>query len=109
MHVSICRCTKKVLKCKAKVYTMGPELTISRSEAVHNHQEESSKINKKMVSESCKRKAEEDISEKPSKIIRTVLAENLPDTSTTDVSNIRKNIYHCRRKILPCALPRNIN
>lgn len=104
------RCNKRHLKCEAKVFTLGPELTISRSNLVHNHEPNEQKLNRKVISSLCKRKAEEDIAERPSKIVRTVLSENLPETITTnDVNLIRKNMYYCRRKIFPGPLPNNIS
>ena len=67
------------------------------------------KLNRKIVTNACKRKAKEDISERPSKIICKSLATNLPTTlTTTDVSYIRKNIYNCRQKVLPGPLPKNM-
>lgn len=96
-------------KCSAKVFTIGSDLTISRNDLVHNHERNQQKLNRKIVSNSCKRKAQEDIAEKPSKIIRRALATNLPETiTTTDVSYIRKNMYNYRRKIMPGRLPSNI-
>lgn len=104
------RCVKKTAKCGAKVFTMGEDLTVVRSDSVHNHAANKDKLNAKIVSNSCKRKAEEDISEKPSKIIRRVLSSNIPETVTTnDIRNIRRNIYHSRRKVLPFRLPTDIN
>lgn len=103
------RCSKKNLKCPAKVFTIGPDLTISRSDLQHNHEADIRKLHSKIISNACKRKAEEDISEKPSKVIRKHLSTNLPEALTfSDVNNIRKNIYNCRRKILPSALPKNM-
>ena len=96
-------------KCSAKVFTIGSDLTVSRSDLFHNHQPNEKKLNRKIVSNSCKRKAVDDISEKPSKIIRRTLANNLPATiTTTDISYIRKNMYNCRRKLMPSGLPSNI-
>lgn len=103
------RCSEKRLKCTARVYTVGPENLVSRKGDVHNHEADEQKLNRKIVSNVCKRKAEIDICEKPSKIIHKSLATNLPTTlTTTDVSYIRKNIYNCRRKLLPGPLPKTL-
>nr|CAI5823598.1 unnamed protein product [Callosobruchus analis] len=66
------------------------------------------KLNRQIVSSSCKRKATEDLSEKPAKIIRRVVQDNLPSTITTcDVAYVRRNMYNARRK-MQLALPKNI-
>nr|CAI5855532.1 unnamed protein product [Callosobruchus analis] len=91
------RCIKKNLRCLAKLYTVGAEYTVTR------------KMERKIVTTSCKRKAEEDISEKPSKIIKSALSNHLPENlSATDVSLIRRNLYNSRRKLLP-DLPKDIH
>lgn len=104
------RCSqRKTNACNATVFTIGPELLVSRGNLIHSHEANEPKLNRKIISNSCKRKAVDDISEKPSKIIRKVLATNLPESLTTiDVSYIRKTIYNSRRKILPGPLPTNI-
>lgn len=103
------RCTKKSTNCTAKIFTLGIENLVTRSHLVHNHEPEENKLNRKIISSACKRKAQEDISEKPSKIIRCELEKNLPETITTlDVTNIRRNIYYSRRKLLPGPLPKNV-
>nr|CAI5840604.1 unnamed protein product [Callosobruchus analis] len=103
------RCIKKNLRCLAKLYTVGAEYTVTRSELIHNHESDETTLERKIVTTSCKRKAEEDISEKPSKIIKSVLSNDLPENlSSTDVSLIRRNLYNSRRKLLP-ALPKDIH
>nr|CAI5847806.1 unnamed protein product [Callosobruchus analis] len=85
------RCVKKNLRCLAKLYTVGAEYTVTRSELIHNHESDETTSERKIVTTSCKRKAEEDISEKPSKIIKSVLSNHLPENlSSTDVSNKKK-------------------
>lgn len=104
------RCIKRNLKCSAKMYTIGCDLTVTRSDAVHNHEADKRSIERKLVTNMAKRKAEEDISEKPSKIIGNVLSSNLPEELTiSDVNTIARNIYNCRRKVLPAPLPKNID
>lgn len=103
------RCIKKNLRCLAKLYTVGAEYTVTRSELIHNHESDETTLERKIVTTSCKRKAEEDISEKPSKIIKSVLSNHLPENlSSIDVSLIRRNLYNSRRKLLP-ALPKDIH
>lgn len=103
------RCIKKNLKCLAKLYTVGPEFTVTRSDLIHNHEPDQSALQRKIITTACKRKAQEDVSEKPSKIIKSVLSTNLPDElTTTDVTLIRRNMYNSRRKLLP-TLPKDIH
>lgn len=101
------RCADR--SCKAKVYTVGSENLISRSEIEHNHEKNIKKLNRQIISASVKRKAVEDICEKPSKIIHSSLKEHTRELDTItvkDIHNIRNNIYNSRRKTLP-ALPKN--
>lgn len=103
------RCCQRKLRCKARLYTIGTENLICRREDVHNHGAFEKEVSRKAISSACKRKAREDISERPSKIICRALATNLPPSlTTTDVGCIRRNIYNSRRKILPGAIPKNI-
>lgn len=102
------RCTKKSLNCPAKVFTLGAENLVSRSQLEHSHEANESKLNRKIISSACKRKAVDDISEKPAKIIRQVLVSELPETiATTDIAYIRRNMYNARRKFLPGPLPKD--
>lgn len=103
------RCVKKALNCTASVFTVGPDNIISRQKLEHNHQANEDGLSRKIISNACKRKAKEDISEKPSTVIRRELSSNLPlNLTVTDIANIRRNVYNCRRKLLPGALPTNI-
>lgn len=99
-------------KCKANVYTLGPfdeNVIINKYELEHCHKADIVSLNRQIVSKACKRKAIDDITEKPSKIIRKVLQENLPSTfTTTDVTLVRNYLYKARRQIIP-PLPTNIN
>lgn len=102
------RCTKKSSNCAAKVFTLGAEHLVSRSQLEHNHEQNVSKLNRKVISSACKRKAVDDISEKPAKIIRRELAKELPETiTTTCLTYIRRNLYNARRKFLSGPLPQN--
>lgn len=95
-------------RCTAKVYTQMDKITVSRCSAVHLHDADEKKINQKILNNSAKRKAE-DILERPSKIIHSVITENsscLESLTTKDVSHIRRNIYNARRKQMS-TLPKN--
>lgn len=75
----------------------------------HNHDVDVEKLNRKEVSEKCKRKAVDDVCDRPVKILRTVLKENLPETFTPkDSAYVRRNMYNARQKKIPFKKPRNI-
>jgi hypothetical protein len=79
---------------------------------VHNHNTDGSSILKQQINNSVKRKAQEDICERPAKLIHQEIANATQDCSDETVDmraleNIRKNIYAARRSILP-PLPKNI-
>lgn len=102
-------CTNKS-KCKSYVLTLGDveNLTITKHVQEHCHSANVEQLERQIVSASCKRKATDDLSEKPSKIIRKELQNDLPATiKTTDVALIRRNLYNARRKLLP-PLPTSV-
>lgn len=45
-----CRCGQKKLKCKTRVYTVGPDNFASRNNGVHNHETGEQKLNQTIVS-----------------------------------------------------------
>lgn len=100
---SLWKCVNRV--CKCTVHTLGElcsTLVITRSSGEHCHQANLVALNRQIINSSCKRKAIDDLSEKPAKIIRRTLKENLPPTVTNiDVEYIRKNMYNARRKFFP--------
>uniref|UniRef100_A0A6P7GMH4 Uncharacterized protein LOC114344197 n=1 Tax=Diabrotica virgifera virgifera TaxID=50390 RepID=A0A6P7GMH4_DIAVI len=60
------------------------------------------------VQNNAKRKATEDISIRPSKIMNMVMRDAVLSATTQDLSNIRDSIYRSRRKLLP-PLPKNLD
>ena len=94
--------------CNYKIYSLQSSSEIIRWQNEYNHPAEASDVAVHEISSSCKRKAPEDLSEKPSKIICKELTNNgIPHTlKTRDIFNIKKSIYRARRKILP-ALPKS--
>jgi len=73
----------------------------------HNHDQNSiEKIKTQMLRENCKRKAEESISTRPIKIIRTeVLNSSLTSNlSSKNVRNIRKAMHDRRKQTYPKLL-----
>lgn len=94
-------------KCTAKLYTLANN-SIVRFETAHCHEKDEEKTKKILLNQLVKRKAE-DVLERPSKIINSAIAEKpdlLENLTTTDISNVRKNIYRHRRKNMP-TLPKN--
>lgn len=103
--------TCAVSKCNAKVFTLGSDNIISRKETLHNHEKDIKKLNRQILSVASKRKATEDITERPSKIIHSVIKENtdtMNSLTRTDITYIRNNMYYQRRQVQP-RLPSSIS
>lgn len=90
-------------KCPAYLKTEGKSDVLVHIADNHNHQALDEKVlNRLALSNSLKRKATEDLSERPIKLIHTELRSGDVSTLTiTDLKCIRKNIYHARRSVLP--------
>lgn len=74
-HVAKCgkirwRCVNR--KCSSKIYTEKDEITILETHLEHNHMEDST-LKRQQVSNALKRKALEDLTERPSKLIHKEL------------------------------------
>jgi len=69
----------------------------------HNHNCDSEKIlNRQILNNNLKRKAQDDICEKPSKLLHSEIKNNDIDTLTRyDCTLIKKNIHNARKNILP--------
>lgn len=106
------RCIKN--GCRAYIHTVGgsTDRVITSKSEDHGHEaEEINVLQRQLLSSASKRKAEDDISEKPSKIIRKELGEQSANGScltTSDLHCVRKNIYYARRKLFP-ALPKSVS
>lgn len=99
------RCTHK--SCKGMVSVDKSEQIVLKK-TDHNHLSKDN-LDVKRLQNCVKRKALDDISERPSKIINTAIRQETSDfnITTSDLKNIRKSIYRARRSILP-PLPRTI-
>lgn len=88
---------------------LGEQLQLEEHNDEHNHEPDIKKYTRQAISNSCKRKAQEDLYCKPSKIIKTEIAStiNKETVSEADVTKIRKNIGYARKKTLP-PLPKNV-
>jgi len=84
-------CCKKT--CKSYIH-LNSDNDVVKKVINYNHHEENEILNRQILSNKLKRKAVDDISEKPSKIINSELLKNDIDTLTTyDLQLIRKYIY----------------
>ncbi|CAH1158483.1 unnamed protein product [Phyllotreta striolata] len=98
------RCFKK--RCKAQIYTLGgrEEPIFSRTSGTHNHDSDSEAVlNRQKISNTVKRKATDDTSDRPSKIINREVSENvLRSITVKDIKYIRDN-FNREKKIKKCA------
>lgn len=94
-------------KCLARIYTSATDEKILEVKEEHNHEADAT-IPRQILSNSLKRKACEDISERPAKIINLELGRNSSNEEilSRDVDNIRRNMYNARRKIIS-TLPKS--
>nr|CAD7393942.1 unnamed protein product [Timema cristinae] len=99
------RCANK--KCSAKVYTDNIYSTvIIDGDTNHNH-EVVKNIDRHVISNGVKRRAKENLCERPSKLIRSELANyHAEDITTHNIALVRNNIYVARRDAVP-KLPTN--
>ena len=91
-------------KCNTNVFNIGHDIIISRLDQVHNHENDLNLLNRQVISVIVKRKAVENIAEKPAKLIHSAINQNtatLDTLSTSDINNIRKSVYNVRKKVLP--------
>lgn len=104
------RCVKS--GCNAYLKTIGSssDRVLTCSNQNHSHEPELENVlQRQILTTTAKRKAENDLCEKPSKIMRKALTEEsrINDITVKDLECVRKNIYYARRKTLP-AVPKSI-
>uniref|UniRef100_A0A2S2NCJ0 FLYWCH-type domain-containing protein n=1 Tax=Schizaphis graminum TaxID=13262 RepID=A0A2S2NCJ0_SCHGA len=101
------RCTKN--NCTAMIYSGPNKNIVIQSSGQHYHVGNSpGKLERQVLRENCKRRAEESLSTQPLKLIRNELLNNLELSSIVhkDLKTVRKAMYDKRRKILP-KLPKS--
>lgn len=104
------RCVTR--KCNSKIYIFGSgcDRIISREDINHNHPQDLQKLQRQRLSNSAKRKAVEDISDRPSKVCHNILmkipTQEQEELQTSDLRCVKRNIYNSRRKIFPSRLPK---
>ncbi|KAL4127383.1 hypothetical protein QTP88_011555 [Uroleucon formosanum] len=73
-----------------------------------NHENDSVEIlNRQKLSSNLKRKAIDDLYDKPSKLIHRELSNDVSTLTSYDLTLIRKNMHHARASVIP-KLPNNI-
>jgi len=78
-------------------------------EHVNHASNNNQKIERQILRENCKRKAEENISTRPLKVIKTeLLNSDLPNIMNNDITSVRKAIYDKKRKQYP-IYPTSLN
>ena len=94
-------CTDK--KCKAFMKRSSTGCIIDDSKAdEHNHEPPPPEVlQKQRVSNGLKRKALDDVSERPSKMMARELDETSTMLTGNDLPNFRKSIYRQRREVYP--------
>jgi len=95
-------------KCSVQLYTLNS--VFSKISGSHNHELEQNVLNRQKINNSVKRKAEQDVNQRPSKLIHAEIntqKEVLNNLTTRDMRYISKNINHARLKIFP-TLPKSI-
>jgi uncharacterized protein YlaI len=83
------RCTNNKSKCKARVRTDGESKVVMSAMSEHNHDMNEREIESKQLRVMAKRKASDDISARPSKIIRQELQKlDESNLQTKDLKNV---------------------
>jgi len=98
------RCTVK--SCTSSVCSGESVTTLLTSNLNHNH-EKSSNNNRQIFANSLKRKAIDQITTRPLKLIRNEVQSSAADLTLNDVNSIRRSVCRSRRKTLP-PLPKNL-
>ncbi|XP_022181608.1 uncharacterized protein LOC111041611 [Myzus persicae] len=96
------RCYEK--KCTAKIFTKTNYVLVKveGSHAADHSAIDRRLIDRQIINSACKRKAVEDVSMRPKKIILREIGQSVcTNISVKDVDRVRKNMYESRRKILP--------
>ncbi|CAI6348819.1 unnamed protein product [Macrosiphum euphorbiae] len=99
------RCTKN--NCTAMIYSGPDKNIVIKSSGQHKHKGNSpNKLERQVLRENCKRRAEESLSTQPLKLIRSELLNEQSSIVHKDLKTVRKAMYDRRRKVLP-KLPKS--
>lgn len=101
------KCTKRGCTANLKVLE-NDDIVWTSCNLEHNHDaDEENKIERQIISNNLKRKATENMCERPSKLLHSYLRENNTNAITTkDVIYIKHNIFQARASLRP-NLPRS--
>jgi len=101
------KCTKRGCTANLKVLE-NEDIVWTSCNLEHNHDaDEENKIERQIISNNLKRKATENLCERPSKLLHSYLRENNTNAITTkDVTYIKHNIFQARASLRP-NLPRS--
>lgn len=99
------RCTNK--KCKGRLKTDSTMTeVIAPIQCEHSHEKDDKKLERQQIRASVKRKATDDLTIRPSKLIRTELQKfSGNELESTHVRSIAQSLYRERRKVYP-VLPK---
>jgi len=104
------KCIQKT--CSARLYTIGVDYKFSQESGTHLHESiDTNIIIRQKISNGIKRNGLDNITDRPSKLIKLELANNVEATSTLtckDTKSIRDNISRERIRNLP-KLPKSIS
>ena len=99
------RCSNK--SCKATLKTDGENLMVVETNGEHCHESDKRKCERQQLRVSLKRKAAEDVTSRPAKLIRTELqSSDNQSIQTSDLKLLQLAIYRERRRELP-PLPKS--
>lgn len=106
---TIWRCAKRA--CPAKIYTLGDALKFSKRVDSHHHDSiDDALINRQMIKNGLKRKAEEDLCQSASKLIDLEIKNNekaLNTLTNRDIQCMTKSINRSQQLITCQKLPKN--
>jgi len=98
------RCTVK--SCTSNFLYDESETVLLKSNFDHSH-EASLNSNRQIVANSLERKATDQVTTRPLKLIRNEVQSSALDLTLNDVHSIRRSVYRTRRKTL-LSLPKNV-
>lgn len=99
------RCSNK--KCKATCKTDSENLVLVEMNGTHNHDADKQKVERQQIRVAVKRRANDDVTCRPSKLIRSELQQSAESSlQSKDLQRLQLAIYRERRKEYP-TLPKS--
>ncbi|KAK7603911.1 hypothetical protein V9T40_004184 [Parthenolecanium corni] len=101
------KCTKNSCKCYV-IFNADGSTAVDKTQGHEHNFDTPDTLVRQKLSNALKRKAVDNLSEKPAKIIRRALLEDGTDDVThTDIQRIRRNLYEARSRVRP-PLPHSL-